>query len=389
MNESFLSGDDNRVKYYTGFPNYVMFQTFLLSLTPYLPQDDLETGMEIGMGKAILEMLHINKLSAPLQAKPHPYMRQVYQTLDTQEARDERSYDGTLVQSFQSIMAPSHAPPGWIWFNISHLKTSMAVAELVLLRKTLHPYPLSVTVALHSLIPGAEGPSVSPALEEKLLTLDELHPSGYDVFDVSPFMLSPGPLEVVGFQLRYTDESGSLVLHEALTQSLYCLGGSSLSKPLLVVYRMRALRPQTNAATNRFSPERRQRQNCHKVRRSFFTAKPHSNQRQRHDSTRCLLHHRYVDFHKGQLADRILQPSGFNATFCRGSCQVGTSRVTVNGFRPRKKTADEKWVLSSKCVPLKLSPLTVMYKSEMDEVIIEKIRDARAESCMCQTQPRH
>ncbi|KAK0151189.1 hypothetical protein N1851_007669 [Merluccius polli] len=35
MNENFLSGDDNTVKYYTGLPSFVMFQTLLCSLMPY------------------------------------------------------------------------------------------------------------------------------------------------------------------------------------------------------------------------------------------------------------------------------------------------------------------------------------------------------------------
>ena len=218
---------------------------------------------------------------------------------------------------------PPHAPAGWIWFNVSHLKPSMAVAELVLLRKTLHPDPLSVTVSLHSLTRGASGLSVSPPLEERILTLDQLPLSGYDVFDVSPFMFSSLPLDVVGFQLRYTDESGSLVLHEALTQSLYCLGGGSLSEPLLVVYRARPLRPQTTAATNGFRPERRQRQHCRTrshERRSLFLAKRNGYKRRRFDASsdpQCRLYHRYVDFNKGDLANWILQPSGFNATFCR------------------------------------------------------------------------
>uniref|UniRef100_A0A8C5EQN9 THAP-type domain-containing protein n=1 Tax=Gouania willdenowi TaxID=441366 RepID=A0A8C5EQN9_GOUWI len=38
MNENFLIGDDNTVKYYTGLPNFALFQTLLLTLTPYLPQ---------------------------------------------------------------------------------------------------------------------------------------------------------------------------------------------------------------------------------------------------------------------------------------------------------------------------------------------------------------
>lgn len=130
---------------------------------------------------------------------------------------------------------PYHAPPGWIWFNVSSLNPSMLGAELVLFRKTLHPRPVTVTVSLHSVTDWQGALKESSVLEERLLSLDQRPTSGYDVFDVSS-VLAPRPLEVVGFQLRYTDESGSLVLHEALTQSLYCLTRGSMSEPLLVFY---------------------------------------------------------------------------------------------------------------------------------------------------------
>lgn len=113
----------------------------------------------------------------------------------------------------------------------------MLAAELVLFRKALHPSPISVTVTLHSVTVSQGAPRESPALEERLLTLDQRPSSGYDVFDVSA-VLAQKPLETVGFQLRYTDESGSLVLHEALTQSLYSLSRGSLSEPLLVLYQV-------------------------------------------------------------------------------------------------------------------------------------------------------
>ncbi|KAM6894170.1 uncharacterized protein PEZ65_021846 [Lycodopsis pacificus] len=190
--------------------------------------------------KAILEMLNINKVSASHQAKPHPYMRGIYQRLDSLEAQDFGSSDGTLVQSFRSVVGPHQAPPGWIWFNVSGLNPSMLGAELVMYRKTLHPNPISVTVALHCVTASQGALAESPALEERLLTLDQRSSSGYDVFDVSA-VLPVKPLEVVGFQLRYTDESGSLVLHEALTRSLYCLNRGSLSEPLLVLYQSHPL----------------------------------------------------------------------------------------------------------------------------------------------------
>uniref|UniRef100_A0A673ATB0 Uncharacterized LOC115438218 n=1 Tax=Sphaeramia orbicularis TaxID=375764 RepID=A0A673ATB0_9TELE len=189
-------------------------------------------------------MLHIDKVSATHQGKPHPYMKKVYQRLDSLEAQDVGRSDGTLVQSFRSSDGPDLAPPGWIWFNVSTLNPSMLGAELVLFRKTLHPRPLSVTVTLHSVTMLKGALNESPALEERLLTLDQRPSSGYDVFNVSA-VLAVKPLEVMGFQLRYTDESGSLVLHEALTQSLYCLNRSSLSEPLLVLYQTHPLLKET------------------------------------------------------------------------------------------------------------------------------------------------
>ncbi|XP_038124424.1 uncharacterized protein LOC119772170 isoform X2 [Cyprinodon tularosa] len=180
------------------------------------------------LGKAILEMLHIKKVSASHLAKPHPYMKRIYQHLDSLEAQDFGRSDGILVQSFRSV-------EGWIWFNISSLKPSMLAAELVLYRKTLHSHPLSVTVTLHSIIASADHLKEIPALEERQLMLHRRPSSEYDVFDVSA-VLAAQPLELAGFQLRYKDESGSLVLHDALTQSLYSLNRGSLQEPLLVLY---------------------------------------------------------------------------------------------------------------------------------------------------------
>ncbi|XP_066575863.1 uncharacterized protein LOC136766356 [Amia ocellicauda] len=156
------------------------------------------------MSKAILEMLHINKLSVQHRTKPHPYMKLVYQLLDAQGTRGVRQ--GT---------------PVWIWFP-------MSAAEVVLLQRA--------TAAVHGLSTGERGGgslAVSEeALEERLLSLDQLPPTGYDVFNVSG-MLGRGAEELLGFQLRNMDKSGSLVLHDALTQSLYCLNASTHSLAVL------------------------------------------------------------------------------------------------------------------------------------------------------------
>ncbi|XP_017260196.1 uncharacterized protein LOC108229053 [Kryptolebias marmoratus] len=217
------------------------FRLFLVCSVAGLLMDqhrDAEDDQELN--KAILEMLHIKKVSASHQAKAHPYMRRIYQHLAALDAPDFESLDGVLVHSFKSVDAPPAAPDGWIWFNVSSLNPSMLGAELVLFRRTLHPRPLSVTVALHGVVAPQDPLEERLALQERQLTLDQRPSSGYDVFDVSE-LLAARPLEVVGFQLHYTDESGSLVLHEALTQRLYCLSRGCLSEPLLVLYQERPL----------------------------------------------------------------------------------------------------------------------------------------------------
>ncbi|XP_073670948.1 uncharacterized protein [Paramisgurnus dabryanus] len=64
MTENFLSGDDSRVKYYTGLPNYVMFQTLLLSLMPYLPQGNLK---KLSPFQLVLMTLMRLRLGLPIQ----------------------------------------------------------------------------------------------------------------------------------------------------------------------------------------------------------------------------------------------------------------------------------------------------------------------------------
>ncbi|CAK6966063.1 uncharacterized protein LOC114459264 [Scomber scombrus] len=64
MNENFLSGDDNTVKYYTGLPNYVMFQTLLCSLTPYLPQGRMK---KLSTFQLVLLTLMRLRLDLPVQ----------------------------------------------------------------------------------------------------------------------------------------------------------------------------------------------------------------------------------------------------------------------------------------------------------------------------------
>ncbi|CAL9688451.1 unnamed protein product [Knipowitschia caucasica] len=68
MNENFLSGDDNTVKYYTGLPNFALFQTLLLYLTPDLPQGRMK---KLSPFQLVLLTLMRLRLDLPIQHLSH------------------------------------------------------------------------------------------------------------------------------------------------------------------------------------------------------------------------------------------------------------------------------------------------------------------------------
>uniref|UniRef100_A0A8C5DQ81 THAP-type domain-containing protein n=1 Tax=Gouania willdenowi TaxID=441366 RepID=A0A8C5DQ81_GOUWI len=68
MNENFLGGDDNTVKYYTGLPNFALFQTLLLTLTPYLPQGRMK---KLSPFQLVLLTLMRLRLDLPIQHLSH------------------------------------------------------------------------------------------------------------------------------------------------------------------------------------------------------------------------------------------------------------------------------------------------------------------------------
>nr|XP_014351052.1 PREDICTED: bone morphogenetic protein 2-like [Latimeria chalumnae] len=318
-------------------------------------------------------MLHINKLTLPHRTNPHPYMKLVYHLLNSHTTRDSSDTEGTLVQSFRSIKDPEFSIPGWLWFNISHLKPAMTIAELVLLRKTLHPESLTVNVTVYSISSTEGNFTVSEALDEKVLTLDELSPSRYDIFNVSA-ILSQKASNVLGFQLRFTDDSGSLVLHEALTKSLYCLNTSSHNEPLLVTYRSTMADPYKAANL----PEMTHSQYCTRGRRNL----PEETVLKE-----CSLHQHYVNFQTINLTHWVLEPAGFHVSFCRGSCfPKNGSLVKIN--KGSRRNIDSKIMLrlnKSHCVPQKWSSINIMYISQTEDIVIENLKDMKAESCVCST----
>lgn len=81
-----------------------VFHLFLFcSITGLLMEQHRDAERDQELNKAILEMLHIKKVSASHQTRPHPYMRMIYLQLALLDPPDLRGSDGILVQSFKSV----------------------------------------------------------------------------------------------------------------------------------------------------------------------------------------------------------------------------------------------------------------------------------------------
>lgn len=84
----------------------VTLAIFLLSCAEgFLRKDQHNDGDgDEELSKTILEMLHIDRVSASHQVELHPYMKQIYRDSHFPEARDLMGNpDGTLIQSYRSV----------------------------------------------------------------------------------------------------------------------------------------------------------------------------------------------------------------------------------------------------------------------------------------------
>lgn len=106
----------------------VTLAIFLLSCAEgFLRKDQHNNGEgNEELSKTILEMLHIDRVSASHQVEPHPYVKQIYQESLFPEAQALMGNpDGTLIQSYRSVggEAASLLVTSTVWF--CHLFFSM------------------------------------------------------------------------------------------------------------------------------------------------------------------------------------------------------------------------------------------------------------------------
>ncbi|XP_055488623.1 bone morphogenetic protein 2 [Leucoraja erinacea] len=352
------------------FPSLLLIGFLALDTTCYFADSQ---GIQQPFSKAILEMLHINTLTLPQRTKLHPYLRKIYQRLRSSDAKDSTETEGILVQSFRSIRVPEYDNPGWLWFNISSLKPSMLAAELVLLRRTLHPKALTINVTIHTISLEGNNLSISDPLDRKILNLSKLPSSGYDTFNVS-IILRLWRVNVIGFQFQFTDDSGSLVLHDALTQSLYCLNTSSQDEPLLITYRFvlseksKTARLRSSRNSQRFAGGLRVRHLAH-----------------RDIPEECSLHRWFVSLRSSELNRWILEPQGYYANFCRGRCFSALSDQektvpTISAWDRAAQNTNKSQ--RSYCNPQRYSSIKIMYLTANGNILIENLKMS-IESCAC------
>ncbi|GMS80213.1 hypothetical protein PENTCL1PPCAC_2388, partial [Pristionchus entomophagus] len=104
----------------------------------------------------------------------------------------------------------------------------------------------------------------------------------------------------------------------------------------------------------------------------------------------CRKHGLYVDFKDLNWGDFVVSPLGFQAYFCSGACSFPLSSTmnatnhaivqTLAHLLDRRKTSE------SKCAPLNLQPLAVLFKVESDTKIIrlKRYEDMIVHDCGCQ-----
>lgn len=103
----------------------------------------------------------------------------------------------------------------------------------------------------------------------------------------------------------------------------------------------------------------------------------------------CCKQPLFISFSEIGWDDWIIQPSGYMANYCRGSClnEIDRSRyyysTVVREYITKQKDKAEKLNLTLCCTPSKMSSISLIYR-EQDNVILRKnLPDMVVEECDC------
>lgn len=102
----------------------------------------------------------------------------------------------------------------------------------------------------------------------------------------------------------------------------------------------------------------------------------------------CQLHDFYVDFQTLRWRHSIIAPKGYIANYCSGRCPSTLNNNMNASHHARLQSLmhhdqPDKYPPVA-CVPVKLSPLIVLYKDDEDKLTLKRYENMMARSCGCQ-----
>ncbi|XP_033098499.1 growth/differentiation factor 8-like [Anneissia japonica] len=102
----------------------------------------------------------------------------------------------------------------------------------------------------------------------------------------------------------------------------------------------------------------------------------------------CCRQDFYISFAEIEWDDWIIQPVGYDANFCKGSCTQGTSPLShhtsiIYSVAMKEKDKEIRDLLTPCCVPSSFLPLEIVYHTDDDSIYRRSIPNMTAQSCRC------
>lgn len=104
-------------------------------------------------------------------------------------------------------------------------------------------------------------------------------------------------------------------------------------------------------------------------------------------STVCKARRLYIDFKDVGWQDWIIAPQGYMANYCHGECPFPLSE-SLNGtnhaiLQTLVHSLDPEGTPQPCCVPIRLSPISMLYYDNNDNVVLRHYQDMVVDECGC------
>ncbi|XP_056144881.1 protein DVR-1 [Lampris incognitus] len=101
----------------------------------------------------------------------------------------------------------------------------------------------------------------------------------------------------------------------------------------------------------------------------------------------CKLRRLYIDFKDVEWQDWIIAPQGYQANYCHGECPFPLSE-SLNGtnhaiLQTLVHSLDPHGTPQPCCVPIRLSPISMLYYDNNDNVVLRHYQDMVVDECGC------